>query len=173
MSSTDPIIYRHDFDIINHSKHYMMMYHDDDDIYSYVTANHGSVLYHMKQKDDKIILNTYLKSKKPDINNHQIDDIDLMNIFSIYKSRGIDYHQSTYMTNQYLLKLFTSYFNPHSIKDVLYLYTYLHANAILINLESPLVIHEEYTLTALLPQSLYDTIYQLYNALYVYINLLS
>lgn len=167
MATTNPTtIYQTELDsIVNHNSPYAMMYYKNMGIHALVKTD-SYYLYKLKQKDDTWQLTTDVKMTMPNVNH--VDDIDIINKYNILKKRSTT---AKAMTLQSLNDLFNERFEPQNIYDLLYLYVYLHSNAVLLKYEEADLINQTYLINDLPSQKLLDDIYYLYNLIYVNINM--
>lgn len=167
-------IYMDDMKLIHNQNNSIVYYEYDQVFYAVVIKNDYHIIYKVKQVDQYIVLTIHKKLSEP-LDDNSIVDIDIINKFKIFKSRGcedmIENYSKTNTSNE-LLKTFTNYFKPEVMIDMLYLYVYLHSNCVLLDNE---IINDEtkkFNLNKLPKKSFLQKIYDMYNVLYVRVNLL-
>ncbi len=154
------------------SYNHIFYYKDEEDYtVAIIKQETNYITYHMTKEDEYYKLS--IKPIKVEIN-EPIVDIDIMSKYQIMKSRGCedvvkDFSKKN--TIRFLLKTFTDFFNPDMMSDIVYLYIYLHSNLILLNYTVPKPF-KIFKMTKLPKQEVLDQIYDMYNLLYVHINLL-
>lgn len=149
-----------------------ILYYDYNQIYyAIIKKNDYYIVYKLKQVNEYLVLTIH---KKLPENLNNIMDVDIMSKFKIFKSRGcedvIDNYSKINTSNQ-LLKTFKNYFNPEVMHDLLYLYIYLHSNCVLLDHEIIKYERKKYNMNKLPKKKLLQEIYDMYNILYVLINL--
>ena len=213
-------IYKDDYRILDTQPTYAIITNNNK-IRATVKFNKNNTYYNIKVKQvDNTLVIKGKSSPDPSIfNTTNIDNIDVMTAYNIFKSRNCDAYKSTssstYLSNYsspssststsstsststsstpyihttqsptqpkgnfaqtntiaFLRKLFDTYFQPDDMNDMLYLYTYLYANAVMLNYKPTTNFKHVYKLHHLPPQTLLDDIYDMYNLLYVHITLI-
>ena len=127
--------------------------------------------YKMTKRDDYYKLSIKKLKESQDL---KVFDVDIMSKYQIMKSRGCEDQIKDFSkqnTLKFLLQTFTDYFNPDEMSDILYLYIYLHSNLTLLNYPTSLS-RRKFNMYKLPKASLLQEIYDMYNLLYVHLNLL-
>lgn len=144
-------------------------YNENYDVQATLTLNDNVYSYIISNVDDDIEL-----SMIDDQEIGELSDIDIISKYKILKNRGCEDNVPDYAkdnTLKLLLKTFENKFNPDNMHDCLYLYMYLYTNCVLLGYEVP-VVNKKYKRDELPPQILLNDIYDMYNLLFVYLNLL-
>lgn len=139
-----------------------------EDIYYAVVNN--KIVYKLRQVDDYLHLSIHDKVEELD----NVIDVDMMSKYKILKSRGCEDMIENYAkdnTKSLLLKTFKNYFKPDTLFDILYLYIYLHSNCFLLGYEK-LPTNQKFNMNKLPKNTLLQEIYDMYNVLYVHVDLL-
>lgn len=145
-------------------------YNDNYDIQATLTSNGVKYNYIIEQHNDNVVLSMTDQGEVG-----EMIDVDIMSKYKVLKNRGCEDNVPYYAKNNVidlLLKTFVNKFNPDNMQDCLYLYMYLYTNSVLIGYDEPIIKNKSYKNDKLPPKSLLDDIYNLYNLLYVYLNLL-
>jgi hypothetical protein len=161
-------IYNSDMKLIENQENTITFY---DDNHTYSAILNKNIVYKLKQVNEFIVLKI---TKKTKILN-SIIDVDVMSKYKIFKSRGCEDMIENYSKNNtlsQLLKTFKNYFNPDVMIDMLYLYIYLHANCVLLGIYDFEYTRKKYNMNKLPGKNFLQEIYDMYNVLYVKINLL-
>lgn len=148
----------------------LFYYNDMYDMQATIILNGITINYIIKHVNDDITLTI---TDEQEIG--EMIDIDIISKYKILKNRGCEDNVPFYAkdnTIKLLLKTFENRFNPDNIQDCMYLYMYLYTNCVMLGYEEP-TINQVLKRDALPPQKFLDTIYDMYNLLYVYINVLA
>ena len=174
-------IYNRDMKYIKDNVRYdkILFYKDSNsDIQAVVIINNTYIVYKIKRIDTDYILTIKTKYKLPtDFLNDDIDllDIDLKSAHMIFEDRGCDNIVTNFTidnTISYLKNIFGNNFHPDVIYDILYLYTFLHSNALLfgyLNIDiNDINIKITLNIEDLPNDELLNEIYDHYNYLYTF-----
>lgn len=165
-------IYMDDMELIQNQNDSIVYYEYNQIFYAVMIKNNYHIIYKLKLVDQYLVLTILHELPKHE---ESIVDVDIMSKFRIFKSRGcedvMDDFSKKNTANQ-LLKTFTNYFKPETMIDMLYLYIYLHSNCVL--LDNEIISYEplKFNINKLPKKSFLKKIYEMYNILYVRINLL-
>jgi hypothetical protein len=168
-------IYQDDMLLVKNTfNNYVLYYYNDDYHYeSYLYFNNLIYIYNIEPVDDYYVLT--IKNKFIDLTNRPLIDIDLSSQYQILKHRGCEDIIKNFSKNHILNKLqntFTTYFNPDDIKDLLYLYVFLHSNCVLLKYDEPILTTLYFKSHKLPKEEFLNDIYDLYNTLYIHFDLL-
>ena len=168
-------------DLVNATKHnqHIIYYKDNDNLtYARLYKSNGetpgvgaiNISYQMTKKDK------YYRIRTKSFEDYDLilEDIDVMSKYNIMKTRGCEdtiENFSKIKTMDFLLKTFKDSFNPDMMSDMIYLYIYLYSNLTLLNYPLSKMI-TRFDMTKLPSDSLLEEIYDMYNLLYVHLNLL-
>lgn len=145
-------------------------YSEDYDMQATITLNGVSISYIIEDVNDDIVLSM---TDEQEIG--EMIDIDIISKYKILKNRGCEDNVPFYAKDNalaLLLKTFENKFNPDNMHDCMYLYMYLYTNCVMLGYEES-VVSKIFKRDALPPKKFLDDIYNMYNLLYVYINLLA
>lgn len=167
-------IYQDDMNFVknNYNQYVLYYYNNDYDYEAYFLMNNVSYVYKIQLVDNYYILT--IKNKIDDYYK-QLIDIDLTSQYLILKNRGCEDVQKDFSKLNILKKLlnvFTTYFNPDDMKDLLYLYVFLHSNCVLLKYDEPITTPLYFKIHKLPKKDFLNDIYDLYNTLYVHFDLL-
>lgn len=160
--------------ILNNADIYVIYYYNEDyQLEACLNVKDVKYFYKIKQYDDYYILT--IKNKYKDVKSNNLVDIDLQSQFKILKNRGCEDYEKKFAkkhTIDSLKKTFKNYFNPDNIHDMIYLYVFLHSNSILVNKGQINTSKRKFKINKLPKEDFLKDIYDLYNLLYVYFDVL-
>ena len=163
-------IYNDDMNRIAENNNHVLYYKDADNL------TYAVLQYNDKETFKMIKENNYYMISTESIEDEALVlfDVDIMSKYNLMKSRGCEDYSPYFSKDKtlgFLLKTFKDYFNPDIMSDILYLYIYLYTNLLLLNY-TPKKLYTKFNMTKLPKKSLLQEIYDMYNLLYVHLNLL-
>jgi hypothetical protein len=167
-------IYNNDMKLYTNKNNTIIYYEYEKIIYGVMIKNDIYIIYKIKQVDQYIQLSIHKKYPKDYLDDNNMIDVDIMTKHKILKSRGcediIPNYSKTNTTNL-LLNTFKTNFNPDIISDIVYLYMYLHSNCVLLDYEKVIDEHIMFKINKLPSEEILHKIYDMYNLLYVHVNM--
>lgn len=168
-------VYNQDIIPFKKNNNTVIYYQDDEDIVAIMMTNNQYTTYKTKQIDNYIQLTIHKHKYHVDyLNDNLINDVDLLSIREILKSRGCEDVIENYSktnTLKSLVNTFKNYFNPDVITDIVYLYIYLHSNCVLLGYEDVKDETKQFKLNKIPKDEFIQKIYDMYNLLYVHNNI--
>ena len=153
---------------------HVIYYKDADDLTFATLVNDTiEINYQMIKEDEyyKLVMKSFDNMENE---SYTLFDVDIMSKYNIMKSRGCEDNLKLFSKNktlEFLSQTFKDYFNPDIMSDIVYLYIYLHSNLVLLNY-SPNKPFKKFNMTKLPKKALLQEIYDMYNLLYVHLNLI-
>ena len=164
-------IYNDDMNRIVENKNHVVYYNDAENLTYAILQKEDYQLTIKMIKEDNYYTLSYEKFEDENL---VLFDIDMISKYNLMKNRGCEDDLPYFSKNKtldFLLKTFKDYFNPDIMSDIVYLYIYLYTNLILLNYPTK-KLFKKFDITKLPRKAVLQEIYDMYNLLYVHLNLL-